>query len=118
MTALRALLDLSGRVALITGGLRGLGLQIAEALGEFGAGCVLAARKADELEAAVAHLAGQGISAHAVPADLRTPEAAGALVETALARAGRIDILVNNAGATWGAAAVDHAPAHWRRVMD
>ena len=118
MDVLHRLFDLTGRVALITGGSRGLGLQIAEALGEFGARLVLAARKPDELEAAVAQLAGQGIDALAVPADLRTPAAAQALAEATLAARGRIDILVNNAGATWGAAAEDHTPEQWRRVMD
>jgi gluconate 5-dehydrogenase len=118
MDVLHGLFDLTGRVALITGGSRGLGLQIAEALGEFGARLVLAARKADELAEAVAHLAGAGIEAVAIPADLRTPAAAAALAEAALAACGRIDILVNNAGATWGAAAEDHTPEQWRRVMD
>ena len=118
MDRLHRLFDLSGRVALVTGGSRGLGLQIAEALGEFGAAVVLAARKQDELDAAVAHLAAQGIAASAIAADLRTQEAAQALTDAAMARHGRIDILVNNAGATWGAPAEDHTPAQWRRVMD
>ena len=117
-TVLHGLFDLTGRVALITGGSRGLGLQIAEALGEFGARVVLAARKPDELAAAVAQLAAAGIDAVAIPADLRSPAAAQALAEGTLAACGRIDILVNNAGATWGAAAEDHTPEQWRRVMD
>jgi gluconate 5-dehydrogenase len=118
MGKLRTLFDLTGRVALVTGGSRGLGLQIAEALGEFGATVVLAARKPDELEGAVRHLAGLGISASAIPADLRQSAAAGALVDAVMAAHGRIDILVNNAGATWGAPAVEHTPDQWRRVMD
>jgi gluconate 5-dehydrogenase len=118
MTALAKLFDLSGRVALITGGSRGLGLQIAEALGEFGAAVVLAARKADELDTAVAHLAAQRVDASAIAADLRTQEAAQTLAERTMAAHGRIDILVNNAGTAWGAPAEEHAPEHWRRVMD
>ncbi len=117
MATVKQLFDLSGKVALISGGSRGLGLQIAEALGEQGATLALAARKADELESAVAHLAGLGVSAHAFPADLRTAEAAADLAGAVMARLGRIDILVNNAGATWGAAAEDHTPEAWRRVM-
>ena len=75
MDALRKLFDLSGRVALITGGSRGLGLQIAEALGEFGATLVLTARKQDELDAAVGHLSGHGIAASALAVDLSKVDA-------------------------------------------
>ena len=118
MTALRKLFDLTGRVALITGGSRGLGLQIAEALGEFGASVVLAARKQDELDAAATHLGVQGVDASVIATDLRNVASAQALAVRAMEARGRIDILVNNAGTAWGAAAEDHAPEHWRRVMD
>ena len=118
MTALRTLFDLSGRVALITGGSRGLGLQIAEALGEFGARVALAARKPDELAAAAARLAAQGVSASVFPSDLRTHMEAQALANKVMEAYGRIDILVNNAGASWGAPAEEHTPEQWRRVMD
>lgn len=118
MSSLRALFDLTGQVALVTGGSRGLGLQIAEALGEFGATIAIAARKQTELDAAVTHLEALGISAFAVAADLRDAENAQALVDTVMAKAGRIDILINNAGASWGAAAEDHTPEQWMRVMD
>lgn len=118
MSSLRALFDLTGQVALITGGSRGLGLQIAEALGEFGATIAIAARKQPELDAAVAHLAAQGVTAFAVAADLRDAASAQRLADAVMAQAGRIDILVNNAGASWGAAAEDHTPDQWMRVMD
>ena len=118
MTSLRTLFDLGGQVALITGGSRGLGLQIAEALGEFGATVVLAARKPDELEAAVAHLAGQAVQAWSVVADLGDAASAQTLCDAVMARYGRIDILVNNAGMSWGAAAEDHTPEQWMRVMN
>ncbi len=61
--SVKKLLDLTGRIALVTGGSRGLGLQIAEGLGEMGAKLALTARKADELDEAREHLAGQGIAA-------------------------------------------------------
>ncbi|MGE0776514.1 MAG: SDR family oxidoreductase [Sphingomonadaceae bacterium] len=118
MTALKQLFDLNGRVALITGGSRGLGLQIAEALGEFGATTVLVARKQAELDGAVAHLEGLGYHAVAVAADLSNPENIGALVEKVSIDHGKIDILVNNAGAVWGEPAEDHSLEGWNRVIN
>ena len=112
------LFDLTGRVALVTGGSRGLGLQIARALGEYGAVLALAARKQEELDAAVEALAGSGIAACGFPADLGAPGAAADLAGRVLDRFGRIDILVNNAGATWGAPAEDYPLAGWNKVID
>ncbi|HWA79220.1 MAG TPA: SDR family oxidoreductase [Acetobacteraceae bacterium] len=115
---LRELFDLSGRVAVISGGSRGLGLQIAEALGEFGATVALVARKEDELAAAVDHLSKQNIRAAPIVADLADPAAAEMVAAGALALADRIDILVNNAGAAWGAPAERHPLSAWRKVID
>jgi NAD(P)-dependent dehydrogenase (short-subunit alcohol dehydrogenase family) len=114
---LHDLLDLSGRVALITGGSRGLGLQIAEALGEFGAHVAIMARKVAELEAAAAHLKAAGFAASCFQADLGKPDAPSALCNAVLKARGRIDILVNNAGATWGAPAEDHPVEAWHKVI-
>lgn len=114
---LKGLFDLSGRVALVTGGSRGLGLRMAEALGEFGATVVLTARKQDELDAAVAHLTRAGMSASAIAVDLGKPDAPASVVDAVLARHGRLDILVNNAGTTWGAAAEDHPREAWDKVV-
>jgi gluconate 5-dehydrogenase len=115
---LAQLFDLGGQVALVSGGSRGLGLQIAEALGEYGARIVLAARKRAELDAAVAHLASLGIAAEAVACDLGTPEAADALVAQVVERHGRLDILVNNAGTSWGAPMEDYPLEGWNKVID
>ncbi|MGA9025968.1 MAG: SDR family oxidoreductase [Steroidobacteraceae bacterium] len=115
---LHELLDLTGRVALVTGGSRGLGLQIAEALGEFGATLVLVARKDGELADAVAHLAARGVPARALAADLGVKAAAAAVIESVAAHEGRLDILINNAGATWGAAAEDHPQEGWDKVIN
>lgn len=115
--SVRKLFDLTGDVAVITGGSRGLGLQIAEALGEMGAKLALTARKAEELDAAVAHLAAQGIEAAAFPADLSQPAAIDPLVDAILQRFGRIDILVNNAGAAWGAPAAEHPLEAWQKLL-
>ena len=115
--SVRKLFDLSGRIALVTGGSRGLGLQMAEALGEMGAKVAISARKADELEEARRHLESLGVEVLTVTNDLGKPGAAKALVDAVLAAYGTIDILVNNAGATWGAPAEDYPDEAWRKVM-
>lgn len=115
---LSELFRLDGRVALITGGSRGLGLQIAEALGEFGAKIILVSRKQGDLEQASAHLAGLGISAATIRANLANRDAADELAQAAGERFGPIDILVNNAGATWGAPAEDHPLDAWNKVIE
>jgi gluconate 5-dehydrogenase len=116
--SIKQLLDLSGRTALITGGSRGLGLQIAEALGEMGAQLMLSARKEDELREAVAHLAAQGIRAGYVVADGSDEGSIDSLAHESIAVLGHVDILVNNAGATWGAPAEDYPLEAWDKVMD
>ena len=116
--SVRALFDLTGRTALVTGGSRGLGLQIAEALGEMGARVALTARKADELAAAQAHLAAMGIESLPIACDMSDAAAVGRAVEKAVGALGPIDILVNNAGTTWGAPTVDHPLEAWKKVID
>lgn len=115
---LRQLFDLSGRVAIVTGGSRGLGLQIAAALGEYGAAIAVVARKQADLDASVAGLAAQGIAATGFAMDLSGTDAADALVDQVLSRLGRVDILVNNAGANWGAPAEDYPLDGWNKVID
>ena len=115
--SVKKLLDLSGRAAIVTGGSRGLGLQVAEALGEMGATVALTARKKDELDHAVEHLARQGVAAHAFVADLGRRETIPALFDAMLAKLGRVDILVNNAGAVWGAPAEDHPLEAWDKLI-
>ena len=115
---LKRLFDLRGRSALITGGSRGLGLQIAEALGEMGARLVISARKGDELQAAAARLQQQGVDAHWIAADASQPQEIARLTTESHQHLGEIDILVNNAGATWGAPAEDHPLEAWDKVMN
>ena len=116
--SVQKLFDLSGRTALVTGGSRGLGLQIAEALGEAGARVVLSARKASDLEASAAALKERGIAADWIAADSSQPAEVQRLAAEAIARLGHVDILVNNAGATWGAPAEDHPLEAWDKVMN
>lgn len=117
-TPIQHLFNLEGRTALVTGGSRGLGLQIAEALGEAGAKILLTSRKAGDLEEAAAHLQAKGIDTRWVAADASVPEDAQRVVAEAMQRLGQIDILVNNAGATWGAPAETHPLAAWDKVMN
>lgn len=116
--SVKALFDLTGKVALVTGGSRGLGLQMAEALGEMGAKVAITARKQDELEAAAAHLGKQGVEVLTVPADLGRLESVPAVLDPVIARFGTVDVLVNNAGTTWGAPAEDHPVEAWHKVMN
>ena len=120
MTArsIQKLFDLSGKTALVTGGSRGLGLQMAHALGEAGAKIMLSSRKADDLEKAVAELQDAGIDARWIAADCSKEDETRRLADETLARMGAIDILVNNAGASWGAPAEDHPVEAWDKVMN
>jgi len=117
-TPIQQLFDLDGRVALVTGGSRGLGLQIAEALGEAGAKILLSARKAAELEEAAADLQAKGIDTRWVAADASDPLQIDKVVAEAMQRLGRVDILVNNAGTAWGAPMEDHPLDAWDKVMN
>jgi NAD(P)-dependent dehydrogenase (short-subunit alcohol dehydrogenase family) len=118
MRTVRQLFDLEGKTALVTGGSRGLGLQIAQALGEQGARVVLSARKTDELEAAQDHLRQLGIEADWIAADAASDEDIARLADRTLAQLGWVDILVNNAGAAWGAPAEDHPVEAWDKLMN
>ena len=112
------LFDLTGQTALITGGSRGLGLQMAHALGEAGAKIMLSSRKASDLEEATAELQGAGIDARWIAADCAKDDEINRLADETMQRIGDIDILVNNAGAAWGAPAEDHPADAWDKVMN
>jgi gluconate 5-dehydrogenase len=114
----RDLFDLSGKVALVTGGSRGLGLQMAEALGDLGAKVAITARKQGELDEAAARLSKLRIEAATVASDLSKLEVIPKVVDEVLARFGAIDVLVNNAGTTWGAPAEEYPPEAWHKVIN
>jgi len=114
----RDLFDLSGRVALVTGGGRGIGRQMAEALAELGADVVVCSRKLDRCREAAAELSALGVRALALRCDARDASEVASAVARTVDELGRLDILVNNAGATWGAAP-EHMPLEaWRKVLD
>ena len=112
------LFDLTGRTALVTGGSRGLGLQMAEALGEAGAKVIVSSRNPADLAQAVSHLRSLGIEADFVAADASKDADMVRLADEAIGQLGRVDILVNNAGASWGAPAEDHPLDGWDKVMN
>jgi len=112
------LFDLTGRTALVTGGSRGLGLQIAQALGEAGASVLLSSRKAADLEQAAAQLQAAGIAAQWLAADCAQESDIERLAQEAVQRLGRVDILVNNAGASWAAPVEEHPASAWDKVMN
>jgi NAD(P)-dependent dehydrogenase (short-subunit alcohol dehydrogenase family) len=112
------LLSLKGKTALVTGGSRGLGLQMAEALGEMGAKVAISARKKEELDEAVSHLGKISIDAKAYVADIGKREHIAPLVDAVLKDFGKVDILVNNAGATWGSPAEDHPLEAWDKLVN
>ena len=116
--SVKKLMDLTGKVALVTGGSRGLGLQIAEALGEMGAKLALTARKTEELAQAKEHLGRMHIHAFTVACDHSKAGSVRPAVEQIVGHFGQIDILINNAGTTWGAPAEDHPLEAWQKVMD
>ena len=115
---IRNLLDLTGRIALVTGGSRGIGLQMAAGLGEMGARVVLTARKQDELDAARAQLEADRIECLTVAGDLSDAASIRGIVDAVLSRWERVDIVVNNAGTNWAAPAEDYPDEGWRKVLE
>lgn len=112
------LFDLSGQVALITGGSRGLGLEIAEGLGEAGAKIAVTARREEWLTSAVRTLESMGIDAMGTQCDINDAAQVESLCRTVEERFGPIDVLVNNAGSSWAAPVVDMPLDRWRQVLD
>ena len=115
---IQQLFDLRGKTVLVTGGSRGLGLQLARALGEAGATLMLSSRKAQDLEQAAAELKAEGIDARWIAADCAQDTEIQRLADETLAQFGHLDILVNNAGASWGAPAEDYPVDAWDKVMN
>jgi NAD(P)-dependent dehydrogenase (short-subunit alcohol dehydrogenase family) len=106
------------RAAIVTGGSRGIGLAIAEVLGEEGFGLTIAARKPDTLEQAAADLRANGFEVEAVAANMADEEGIRSVVERHRERFGRLDVLVNNAGVGIGAAAGEHQTKYIDMQLD
>jgi|SRR5579864_5295937 len=114
----KKLFDLSGRVAIITGGSIGLGRQMAEGLAEMGANVVLCARKKERCEQAAEELKQLGAKTLAFACDVKNPENVHSVVQETVSQFGRIDILINNAGTAWGAPVEDMKLEHWNKVIE
>lgn len=114
----KELFNLTGRVAIVTGGGVGLGRQMAEGLAEMGANVVLCARKKERCDAAAEELKKLGVKTLALGCDVKNPEDVGKVVEETISAFRRIDILVNNAGTSWGAPVEEMKLEHWNKVME
>ncbi len=112
------LFDLTGKVALITGGGRGIGQIAAEALGSAGAKVVITGRRDEFLAPTADTLTAQGIACARVVADITQPNDVTRTLDTALEAFGQVDILINNAGQTWGQATEEMPFERWRQVID
>jgi len=116
--SVKDLFDLTGKVALVTGGSRGLGLEMATALGDAGASIVITARREQWLAPAAEGLRARGLTVLAVTCDVSNPDQVNAAVRATIDRFGRLDILVNNAGISWGEAAETMPLTKWREVFE
>lgn len=113
----KQLFDLTGQVAIVSGGSTGLGRQMAEALAEMGANLVLCARKKERCEQAAEELRALGVQALGLGCDVRDRAAIQSVVDTTLAKFGRVDILVNNAGVSWAAPIEEMTLEQWDKVL-
>ncbi len=113
-----ATFDFTGEVVLVTGGSRGLGLEIAQGFGAAGATVVITARRQQWLDEAERLLKEQGVPVYAMLCDVADAAAVERLVQQTLSGCGEIDVLVNNAGLTWGAPAEQMPLERWRQVID
>jgi gluconate 5-dehydrogenase len=114
----KQLFDLTGRVAIITGGSIGLGRQMAEGLAEMGANLVLCARKKERCQQAAEDLQKLGAKTLALACDVKNPADIHGVVDATMAQFGRIDILINNAGTSWGAPVEEMRLEHWNKVIE
>jgi NAD(P)-dependent dehydrogenase (short-subunit alcohol dehydrogenase family) len=112
------LFDLSARVAIVTGGSRGLGLEIAEGLAEAGASLMLCARREQWLTPAIRALRERGFRVEGCACDVSDPQQVQLVVSSTFEKLGRVDILINNAGISWGERPETMALDQWRRVLD
>lgn len=113
------LFDIKGKIAIVTGGSKGLGAQCADALAEMGCNVVIAARKIERCQELCAELEQKyGVQTLAVSCDVGNTEDGQKLVDATINKFGQIDILINNAGTAWGSDPMNHDRAGWQKVID
>ncbi len=115
---IRELFDLTGKTAIVTGGSRGIGVEMAEGLAEAGANLMLCARRVEWLEETVAEFAAKGFKVAGKTCDVAKPEDIQAVVDATIEKFGAVDILVNNAGISWGAMPEEMPLERWKQVLD
>jgi NAD(P)-dependent dehydrogenase (short-subunit alcohol dehydrogenase family) len=118
MADVKELFDLGGRVAIVTGGSRGLGREMSEALAEAGASVTIVARRAEWLEPTQRAFRDRGLAVQAHACDIADPRQTESVVQATLDRFGRLDILINNAGVSWGAPFEEMPVERWRQVLE
>lgn len=118
MATVQELLDLQGRVSVVTGGATGIGFRMALGLAEAGSNVVIASRKLDACEQAASEIQKTGVQTLAVACDVTKPEQVEAMKDNVMQRFGRVDVLVNNAGRAWVAAPEDMPVDRWQQVFD
>ena len=114
----KELFDLSGKTAIVTGGSRGIGKEMAEGLAEAGANLMLCARRAEWLDDAVEEFRKRGFNVHGKTCDVSKPDEVGAVIDDCITHFGSVDILINNAGISWGAVPEEMELAQWQKVID
>jgi NAD(P)-dependent dehydrogenase (short-subunit alcohol dehydrogenase family) len=115
---LKELFDLSGRVAIVTGGSRGLGREMAEGLAEAGAKLMLCARREQWLTPTLQEMRGQGVAVEGTVADVSKQDDVQQVVDATVRAFGKVDILINNAGVTWGENPESMPLEKWQKVID
>jgi NAD(P)-dependent dehydrogenase (short-subunit alcohol dehydrogenase family) len=118
MTTVKQLMNLEGRVSVVTGGATGLGLQMATGLAEAGSDIVICSRKLENCERAAEEIEKLGVKALAIACDVTKPAQVEAMKEATLGKFGRVDVLVNNAGRAWAAAPEEMPLERWQQIMD
>jgi NAD(P)-dependent dehydrogenase (short-subunit alcohol dehydrogenase family) len=118
VATVKQLMNLEGRVSVVTGGATGLGLQMATGLAEAGSNIVICSRKLENCEQAAQQIGKLGVKALALACDVTKPDQIEAMKEAVVKKFGRVDVLINNAGRAWVAPPEDMPLERWQQVFD